>query len=173
MICFITGGTRSGKSRYASQLARKLCKHPVYVATARILDDDFRRRVDRHIADRDEHWSVIEEEKHIGKIDYSGKVTVIDCLTLWLTNFFADLNGDIDKCLEVAKSELNAISDRDATVIIISNEIGMGLHAETETGRKFADLQGWINQYIAAKADKVILMVSGIPITIKENNENV
>lgn len=173
MICFITGGARSGKSRYAGQLAKSLSEHPVYVATARIWDEDFRRRVDRHITDRDEHWTVIEEEEHIGKIDYTGKVTVIDCLTLWLANFFADHKGKIDRCLELAKSELEAIDERNGTVIIISNELGMGLHAETESGRKFTDLQGWINQYVAEKADKVILMVSGIPITIKETNENI
>jgi adenosylcobinamide kinase/adenosylcobinamide-phosphate guanylyltransferase len=92
---------------------------------------------------------------------------VIDCVTLWLTNFYTDTHYDIQQSLKLAKEEFDILIRQEATLIIISNELGMGVHAETEVGRKFVELQGWMNQYIAAKADKAVFMVSGIPVTIK------
>ena len=168
-LIFITGGVRSGKSRYAQELALRLSASPVYVATARKWDEEFQQRIDRHQQDRDERWTSIEEEKHISLLDLRGKVAVVDCVTLWITNFFIDTQNNIDVALEACKKEIDELCRQEATLIIISNEIGMGVHAETEAGRKFADLQGWINQYIAAKAGKVILMISGIPVTIKDS----
>lgn len=168
MIYFITGGERSGKSSYAENIAKELSDKPMYVATARKWDADFQKRIDRHQKDRDERWINIEKEKFLSEIDFSGKVAVIDCVTLWLTNFFVDTKNEVQLCLEQAKAEFDAIALQEkATIIIISNEIGMGLHADTAVGRKFTELQGWMNQYLANKADKVILMVSGIPVTIK------
>jgi adenosylcobinamide kinase/adenosylcobinamide-phosphate guanylyltransferase len=168
MIYFITGGERSGKSSYAENIAKELSTNPMYVATARKWDADFQKRIDRHQKDRDERWTNIEKEKFLSEIDFSGKVAVIDCVTLWLTNFFVDTKNDVELCLEQAKAEFDAIVlHENATIIIISNEIGMGLHADTAVGRKFTELQGWMNQYLANKANKVILMVSGIPVTIK------
>jgi len=166
-IIFITGGARSGKSRYAQELALQKSSHPVYVATAHQWDDEFRQRVQRHKQERDERWTSIEEEKYISRLPLAGKVAVIDCITLWLTNFFLELKQDIDACLEACKKEIAELARQDAVLIIISNEIGMGIHADTESGRRFTDLQGWMNQYIAAKADTVIFMVSGIPLTVK------
>ncbi|QDH80775.1 bifunctional adenosylcobinamide kinase/adenosylcobinamide-phosphate guanylyltransferase [Echinicola soli] len=169
MIYYITGGERSGKSNYAQQLAESLSKTPLYLATSRIWDQDFQKRVDRHQADRDERWTTIEEEKHLGQVDISGKVVVLDCVTLWLTNWFSDTKGDIASCLDHCKSELDLLFDsaQNGTLIIISNEIGMGLHAQTEVGRKFTELQGWINQYIAQRTDKATFMVSGLPLELK------
>ncbi|HTI08968.1 MAG TPA: bifunctional adenosylcobinamide kinase/adenosylcobinamide-phosphate guanylyltransferase [Puia sp.] len=169
-VIFITGGARSGKSRYAQELALQWSTSPVYVATARQWDGDFQDRIRRHRQERDGRWSSIEEEKQLSHLDLRGKVAVIDCVTLWITNFFVDLKNDIDACLDACKKEIDELCRQDATLIIISNEIGMGVHAETEIGRKFTDLQGWINQYIAAKADKVLLMVSGLPLTVKSND---
>ena len=166
-MIFITGGARSGKSRHAQELALQYSSSPVYVATARQWDDEFRERVQRHRQERDERWTLMEEERQIGRLPLAGKVAVIDCVTLWLTNFFVDLKQDIDACLEACRQQVDELLQQDATIIIISNEIGMGLHADSATGRKFTDLQGWVNQYIAAKAGTVILMVSGIPLTIK------
>jgi adenosylcobinamide kinase / adenosylcobinamide-phosphate guanylyltransferase len=166
-VIFITGGQRSGKSSFAMQKAIELTDRPVYLATSRIWDDDFKNRVDRHKKDRTESWINIEEEKNISNHDLTGKTVVLDCITLWLTNFFSDNNFDTDKSLEEAKIEWNKFIDQDFTVFVISNEIGMGVHAETEGARKFTDLQGWMNQYIAKHADEVLLMISGLPLTIK------
>jgi len=167
-LVFITGGARSGKSRYAQQLALQLSNNPVYLATARHWDDDFEKRIQRHQAERDERWTSIEEEKNISGLSLSDKVVVMDCVTLWLTNFFTDNKYDIDASLQQCKDEIDKLDTANNTFLIISNEIGMGMHADTEIGRKFADLQGWMNQYIAQKADKVIFMVSGIPMEIKK-----
>lgn len=167
MIYYITGGERSGKSSYAQNLALSLSSTPYYLATSRKWDGDFEKRVERHVKERDENWTTIEEEKYLGKVELTGKVVVIDCITLWLTNWYVDEKNDVEACLKKAKEQLSLLFERDATIIIISNEIGMGIHAHTAVGRKFTELQGWINQFIAKRADKAIFMVSGLPITIK------
>lgn len=167
MIYFITGGERSGKSRYAQQLALSLSDSPMYIATARVWDNDFKERIAKHISDRDARFTCIEEEKELSRLEIKGRIAVVDCITLWLTNFFTDNNFDLKESLEQAWAEFDLLSKIDATLIIISNELGMGLHASTESGRKFVELQGWMNQRIAERADSVILMVSGIPVKIK------
>ncbi|MGG8496867.1 bifunctional adenosylcobinamide kinase/adenosylcobinamide-phosphate guanylyltransferase [Tenacibaculum sp. TC6] len=167
MIHYITGGERSGKSSYAQKLAESLTPKPIYLATSRIWDDDFKKRVDRHISDRDDRWTTVEEEKWLSNVITEKQTVVIDCVTLWLTNFFVDTKYDIDEALALAKSEIDKLTRIDAHIIIISNEIGMGLHANSESGRKFTQLQGWTNQYIAQHADKAIFMVSGLPLTLK------
>ena len=168
MIYLITGGERSGKSSYAQNLALELSSTPMYVATARKWDDDFQVRIDRHRQERDANWINIEKEKMLSEIDFSGNVAIIDCVTLWLTNFFVDSNNDVTHSLEQAKQEFDALCNQEnATIIMVTNEIGMGVHAATHIGRKFTELQGWMNQYIAQKATTVVLMVSGIPVKIK------
>lgn len=168
MIYFITGGERSGKSSYAQELAQSLSKNPMYVATARNWDGDFQKRIERHQGDRDETWINIEKEKFLSEIDFTNQVAMIDCVTLWLTNFYVDTKNNVEECLKLAQKEFDSISkSENATIIIISNEIGMGVHASTEIGRKFVELQGWMNQYIAKRADKVTFMVSGLPMQVK------
>ncbi|MCR4031160.1 MULTISPECIES: bifunctional adenosylcobinamide kinase/adenosylcobinamide-phosphate guanylyltransferase [Flavobacterium] len=168
MIYLVTGGERSGKSSYAQKLALELSDSPIYVATARKWDSDFQNRIDRHQQERDERWTNVEEEKYLSKIDFSEKTALIDCVTLWLTNFFVDHQNDVHLSLEEAKKEFLAITKhQNTTIIIVTNEIGMGVHAETHIGRKFVELQGWMNQFLAENADEVVLMVSGIPVKIK------
>ncbi|TPN82318.1 bifunctional adenosylcobinamide kinase/adenosylcobinamide-phosphate guanylyltransferase [Aquimarina algicola] len=167
MLYYITGGERSGKSSYAQNLALQLSTSPYYLATSRIWDENHRQRIQRHHQERDERWNLIEEEKEIAKVITPKTVVVIDCVTLWLTNYFVDTDSDIEASLSMAKQEFEKLIKIDATFIIISNEIGMGVHASTEIGRKFTELQGWMNQHIAKHADEAILMVSGIPVKIK------
>ncbi|MBE8728058.1 bifunctional adenosylcobinamide kinase/adenosylcobinamide-phosphate guanylyltransferase [Flavobacterium hungaricum] len=171
MIYLITGGERSGKSTYAQNLALELSSTPIYVATARKWDDDFQLRINRHQSERDHRWTNIEKEKYLSEIDLSEKTALIDCVTLWLTNFFVDNNNDVDLSLEEAKKEFEAIANQKGTnIIIVTNEIGMGVHAETHMGRKFVELQGWMNQFLASKAEQVVLLISGIPVIIKGKN---
>lgn len=167
MIFYITGGARSGKSAYAQELALSLSDNPIYLATARNWDADFDQRIKRHQSDRDERWENIEEEKYPAQLNLTNRVVVLDCVTLWLTNFYVDTKYDIDEALKQIKQAFDDMVKTEATFIIISNELGMGLHADTESGRKFTDLQGWTNQYIAKKADKAIFMVSGLPLVLK------
>ena len=170
-IILITGGQRSGKSKKAEELALSLSANPVYVATAHIWDDEFRERVRKHQARRGPQWTNIEEEINLSRHDLLGRVVVIDCVTLWLTNFFFANHSDTDLSLELAKAEFDRFTAPDATYIFVTNEIGSGGVSDNAIQRKFTDLQGWMNQYIASKAHEVILMVSGIPVEVK--NEKV
>lgn len=165
-IILITGGQRSGKSSHAEQLALSLAPNPVYLATAHIWDEEFRERVRLHQERRGPQWTNIEEEKQLSLHDVSGRVVVIDCVTLWLTNFFFE-TSDAKATLEVVKDEFDRFTAQEATFIFVTNEIGSGGVSENAIQRKFTDLEGWMNQYIASKADEVVLMVSGIPIKIK------
>lgn len=166
-ITFITGGARSGKSSFAQQMAEAASPHPVYLATARIWDDDFRRRIGRHQQDRGPHWINIEEEKQLSGCKVEGQTVLLDCITLWLTNIFFDNQFDMERSLEEAKTEWNRFVQENMNLIVVSNELGMGVHPVEESARKFADLQGWMNQQIASQANHVFLMISGIPVKIK------
>ena len=169
-IILITGGQRSGKSEKAETLALSLSTNPVYLATAHVWDDEFRERVRRHQERRGPEWTNIEEELYLSRHDLTGGVVVIDCVTLWLTNWLmADSVGidSVDAILAEAKREFDAFTQHDATYIFVTNEIGLGGVSDNALQRKFTDLQGWMNQYIAQKADEVILMVSGIEMKIK------
>lgn len=162
-IILITGGQRSGKSEYAERLALSLSDTPIYMATAHIWDEEFRRRVRLHQERRGPQWTNIEEEKHLSRHDVQGRVVLIDCCTLWLTNFFTDTMESIK---EVA-DEFDRFTAQDATFIFVTNEIGMGGTSSNAAQRRFTDLLGWLNQHIAAVADEVVLMVSGISVKVK------
>lgn len=166
-IILVTGGARSGKSTYAEKLALSLSPHPIYIATARIWDEEFRQRVQKHQERRKKNWQNIEEEKVLSKHNVEGCTVLIDCITLWSTNFFYDLQANIDASLAAVKDEFDRFTEQDATFIFVTNEIGNGGTSTDKLQRKFTDLLGWINQYVASKADEVILMVSGIPVKIK------
>lgn len=166
-IILITGGQRSGKSSYAEKLALQLAPNPIYLATARIWDEEFRDRVRRHQERRGPQWTNIEEEKELSRHDVEGRTVLIDCCTLWATNFFFDMQTTVDHVLDAIKKEFDSFTSQDATFIFVTNEIGMGGVSENELQRKFTDLQGWMNQYVASQADEVVLMVSGIPVRVK------
>ena len=165
-IILITGGQRSGKSTQAEQLALSLSDHPVYLATAHIWDEEFAQRVRIHRQRRGPQWTNIEEERHLSHHDLTGRVAVIDCVTLWLTNLFFDTQ-DVNTTLELAKQEFDRFTAHDATYIFVTNEIGSGGTSDNALQRRFTDLQGWINQHIASRADEVYLMVSGIALRVK------
>ena len=168
-MILITGGQRSGKSRFGQKLAEERSANPVYLATARSWDEDFQTRIERHRQDRGDFWETLEEELRPGKHDLSGRTVLLDCVTLWLTNIFHDCGYETEKSLNFAQKEWNALMDREVDLIVITNELGMGVHADTESARKFTDLQGWMNQFIANRAETVYLMVAGIPTRIKPN----
>ena len=168
-VILITGGQRSGKSEYAEQMALGLAADPVYMATARVWDDEFRERVRRHQERRGPQWTNIEEPMWLSQHDVGGRVVVVDCITLWLTNFFFfEEDNDVARALQQAKDEFDRlVSQSGATFIFVTNEIGLGGVSENALQRRFTDLQGWMNQYVARRADEVVLMVSGISIKVK------
>ena len=178
-IILITGGQRSGKSEYAERLALSLSDNPVYLATAHVWDEEFRHRVLLHQERRGPQWTNIEEERLLSRHQLPGRVILIDCLTLWLTNLWYAEKPESAECpdcpecpavaptLETAKAEFDRFTSQDATFIFVTNEIGFGGVSANAVQRRFTDLMGWMNQYVASQADEVILMVSGIPVKIK------
>ena len=162
-IIFITGGQRSGKTSYAEQLALSLAEHPCYLATAHVWDEEFRQRIVRHQQNRGPRWGNVEEERVLSRHDFNGRVVVVDCLTLWCTNFFFDSNSEVEPALQALKTEFDRLIAQDATFLFVSNEIGLGGVSENQLQRRFTDLLGLMNQYVARSADEVYLMVSGIP----------
>jgi adenosylcobinamide kinase/adenosylcobinamide-phosphate guanylyltransferase len=167
VIALVIGGARSGKSRYAQRVALQLTTSPVMLATSRVYDDDHAARIARHKAERGPEWTTIEEPMALARPDLAGRVVVVDCVTLWLTNFFADAKWKPEPALQAVRAELERTLAIDATWIFVSNELGMAPHAETELGRKFVDAQGFLNQEIAARADAVTLMVAGLPLPVR------
>jgi len=168
MLIYVSGGVRSGKSAYAQQRALELSPAPVYIATARIWDEDFRERVKRHQDDRGPEWTTFEAYRDLHLLPLTGRTVVIDCVTLWLTNFYMEHENNIERSLAEFKKEIDQLASIQATFIVISNELGMGMHADTAVGRQFADLQGWANQYVAAVAEEAVFIVSGLPLYLKK-----
>ena len=172
-ILLITGGQRSGKSQTAERMALQLSDNPVYLATAHIWDEEFKRRVEMHQRRRGPQWTNVEEAKELSRHNVEGRVVVVDCITLWCTNFFFAREKaeweqpTVDSALEALKSEFDRFTNQDATFIFVTNEIGSGGVSESAIQRRFTDLEGWMNQYVASKADEVIFMVSGIEVKIK------
>lgn len=166
-IILITGGQRSGKSVLAEKKALSLSPRPVYVATARIGDEEFRRRVEIHQQRRGPQWTNIERTEDLGGLQLTGQVVLIDCVTMWLTNIFFANGEDCERSFEVFRNDFNKMVGHPATYIFVSNEIGLGGVSANALVRAFTDLQGRANQLVAATADEVYLNVSGIPLKIK------
>ena len=166
-IILVTGGQRSGKSRYAQKLALSLTDNPVYLATSAVWDEEHRLRIERHKRDRGAEWTNIEELKDLQQVDVCHRVVVIDCVTLWSTNFFHESNGDVESSLAAITERFDAFTKQDATFIFVTNELGLGGTSNNDLQRRFTDLLGWVNQYIASCSDEVVMMVSGIPMKIK------
>ncbi|MBO4906092.1 MAG: bifunctional adenosylcobinamide kinase/adenosylcobinamide-phosphate guanylyltransferase [Bacteroidaceae bacterium] len=167
-IILITGGQRSGKSSYAEMLALSLSPNPIYLATAHIWDEEFAERVRIHQERRGTEWTNIEEEKILSKHHVNGRVVLIDCCTLWATNYIGDSKElHVNELLEQMTTEFDRFTSQDATFIFVTNEIGLGGTSSNALQRRFTDLLGWLNQYIASKADEVVMMVCGIPMKVK------
>ena len=171
---FILGGARSGKSCYAQELAGKLGTRVLFVATGEALDEEMQARIDEHRKARPGSWRTLEIATGIGKqiekqIGDAG-VVIMDCLTLLVSNLLGDKLDypTAEKRVMVEMKQLVACINRlDASFIIVSNEVGMGLVPETRLGRLYRDLLGKANQLIAQHASEVYSMVAGIPIRVK------
>ncbi|MGE3291919.1 MAG: bifunctional adenosylcobinamide kinase/adenosylcobinamide-phosphate guanylyltransferase [Geminicoccaceae bacterium] len=166
-VTLILGGARSGKSAHAEALVTGSGLLAVYVATAQPLDDEMRARIDRHRERRGSAWRTIEEPLElpdaIGREAGPGRAVLVDCLTLWLTNLLlagrdADAAGD---------ALVSALERRDGPVVLVANEVGSGIVPLGELSRAFVDHAGRLHQRIAASADRVRLMVAGLPLDLK------
>lgn len=168
-LMLILGGARSGKSRYAEGLIAALPPvwNPpwIYVATAEPGDEEMRARIAAHRARRGPSWQTIEAPQELAEavILAQPAPVLVDCLTLWLSNLML-IDADIEA--ETVRLE-RALEAATAPIVLVSNEVGSGIVPEHPLGRSFRDLQGALNQRIAARADRVVLMVAGLPLAVK------
>lgn len=170
-IIMITGGQRSGKSEQAEAIATSLSEMPVYLATAISdpSDVEMQKRIASHRARRGNRWINIEEPLHPAAHNLAGRTVLIDCITMWITNIFFDNNEDVQRSYEFfAKESRRLIEIPDTTLIFVTNEIGLGGINANSLQRRFTDLQGLANRLLARQADEVIMMISGIPLMIKQ-----
>jgi len=166
----ILGGARSGKSRHAVALARSASRPTGFVGTAEAIDGDMRGRIARHQAERPRDWITVEEPLEVAlacrRLAREVDLVVVDCLTVWVSNQLTRARGD-GAILSAADAIATLMSERLCSLILVSNEVGEGVHPPTVIGRRFRDVLGSVNQCIAAAADRVTLMVAGIPVEIK------
>jgi adenosylcobinamide kinase/adenosylcobinamide-phosphate guanylyltransferase len=166
-IVFILGGARSGKSRVALQRASEFSGKKAYIATAQALDDEMKERIDKHKKERSGDWTTFEEPINISGLikDIHKKydVIIVDCLTLWLSNLM-HTDSNIQRESELF---ISLLTDVHCSLLIVSNEVGLGIVPDNAMARKFRDLSGYVNQRVAETADEVYLVTAGIPVKIK------
>lgn len=176
----ILGGARSGKSRFAQEVASELGEKVLLVATGEALDEEMRQRIEQHRKNRPSSWRTIEVPTGVGKKIQNeigdARVVILDCLTLLVSNIIGQCGSDAEQvdsalvddslCLEI-KELVECIDGVDASFIIVSNEVGMGLVPGSRPGRLYSDLLGRANQELARHADEVYLMVAGIAVNVK------
>jgi adenosylcobinamide kinase/adenosylcobinamide-phosphate guanylyltransferase len=166
-LTFVLGGARSGKSRYAESLVMDCAPPWVYVATGQAYDDEMSARIATHRERRDERWRTIEAPLDlpaaIAAHGNEGHSVLVDCLTLWLSNILL-AERDWNKAL---RSLVTALSNVDGPVVIVSNEVGLGIVPDNALAREFRDAQGCVNMQIAAIADRAVLIAAGLPLILK------
>lgn len=164
-LTLVLGGARSGKSRYAESLVTTLPAPWIYVATAEARDAEMAERIAAHQARRGAGWRTLETPRDVvGALTAHGTTPLlVDCLTLWLANALL-ASADVDAEIERLEAALEQAS---APLVLVANEVGFGIVPDNALGRRFRDLQGLLNQRIAARADRVVLVVAGLPLTIK------
>ncbi len=169
----ILGGARSGKSRYAEQLAKDSGKVVIYLATAKVKDDEIAKRVARHQQDRPSDWQTVEEAIYLAdKLQQwasSERIILVDCLTMWLMNLLSDDSDAGNNQLKTEQQKLlKVLSQLQGEVILVSNEVGMGIIPLGELTRKYVDEAGRLHQAIASIAERVTLITAGLPLSLKK-----
>lgn len=169
-IILITGGARSGKSKYAEQRAGELGDRRLYIATAEAKDDEMAQRIAEHTKRRGYEWTTIEEPVELSSalLAQRGRAdcALVDCLTLWLSNLLLD--RDAKFAGEKLEELVETLPRLDFHVVLVTNEVGWGIVPDNVLARQFRDLTGWANQRIAAGASEVVLTVAGIPMIVKK-----
>ena len=168
----VIGGCRSGKSRFALELAEQVSEeNRIFIATSAPEDDEMKERVARHQRERGDRWTTVEAPVRLPEaiIDYSreGNILLVDCITLWISNLLLE-TGDEITILEYLQRLIESLAASPCPVIMVSNEVGTGIVPENRLARQFRDIVGAANQRLAACSDRVVWMVAGIPVFIKE-----
>ena len=165
-LTLVLGGARSGKSRYAEALVTALPQPWLYVATGEPRDNEMAARIAEHRARRGAQWQTIEAPRDLAAalaLAPAGAAVLIDCLTLWLSNVML-AGADVEA--ETARFE-RALTGRTSPVVLVANEVGLGIVPENALARRFRDAAGRLNQRLASVADRVVLLVAGIPVKVK------
>jgi adenosylcobinamide kinase/adenosylcobinamide-phosphate guanylyltransferase len=173
-VTLVLGGVRSGKSRYAQQLAQR-SDRVVFVATAKMSDEEMKRKIERHREDRPAAWLTVEEPLELARVlshrQGECEAIVVDCLTVFAANLLEE-EGDNDQAIEERVETLCiALESACCSVVLVSNEVGSGVVPAYPLGRRYRDLLGEINQRVARVADDVVLMVAGLPLALKGHLE--
>jgi adenosylcobinamide kinase/adenosylcobinamide-phosphate guanylyltransferase len=166
-LTLVLGGARSGKSRYAEALITALPPPWIYAATGQAFDAEMAERIAAHQARRSAGWTTVETPRDLAATlaAHAGAPILVDCLTLWLSNLMM-----AEAAIEAQFDGLEqALARAAAPVVLVANEVGSGIVPDNPLARRFRDLQGWLNQRIAAQADRVILLVAGLPLFVKGN----
>ena len=165
LLALVTGGARSGKSRFALARAASLELPRLFVATGEARDEEMTARIARHRAERDPAWRTIEEPLELAAVlrRVAGQAIVVDCLTLWMSNLM-DAGRDLDPASEEL---LGVLRERRSAIVAVTNEVGAGIVPEHAVARAFRDATGLLNQRVADLADEVHLLVAGQPLRIK------
>jgi adenosylcobinamide kinase/adenosylcobinamide-phosphate guanylyltransferase len=179
MLTLILGGARSGKSQYAHTLVGD--RPAIYLATARReADREMRARIARHREDRPGSWITIEEPEAVPTLVRQARPAdapvIVECVTLWLSNLFArEAHAPPRKQQDILLAATRELAEasRAREVIAVSNEVGMGVVPTTRVGRRFRDLQGWANQILAAEAVRVVFVIAGLPLVLKDRSRSV
>ncbi len=169
MRTLLLGGVRSGKSRFAGEIARELDRPVTLIVTGAALDEEMQRRIEAHRASRPADWRVVEEPMRIGAAlraaAHPNRVLIVDCLTLWLTNLIC--SEDADALRRETASLLETLPQLAGHCLLIANEVGLGIMPVNALARRFADEAGMLHQALAARCERVILMAAGLPLTLK------
>jgi adenosylcobinamide kinase/adenosylcobinamide-phosphate guanylyltransferase len=175
-LVLVLGGARSGKSSFAQQLAARSDSKVLFLATAEASDDEMVKRIAKHKQSRPAAWVTIEEPLRMAstlmKENQSYDLAIVDCLTVWLGNMmFHNTDVSEEKIMQEVSAVLRSYKNGSCSYILISGELGLGVVPENPMGRLFRDIHGRMNQEIAQEADKVFLMIAGIPLEIKGISE--
>ena len=170
-VTLVTGGARSGKSRFAEKLAEGYAPQRGYIATGQAGDAEMAERIARHRGRRGSDWETVEEPLElagaIARIDGTYSVVLVDCITLWLSNMLFHCEGGASEALQRVVSFTESFPAFSTPLVIVTNEVGMGIVPEHPLARSFRDLAGEANELIAARADEVYVTISGMPLKLK------
>jgi adenosylcobinamide kinase / adenosylcobinamide-phosphate guanylyltransferase len=170
-IILVTGGARSGKSKYAEQRSGELGSRRLYVATAEAKDEEIAQRIAEHKKRRGDNWVTIEEPMTLSSalLAERGRTdcALVDCLTIWLSNLL--LHRDANFAEDRVEELVETLPHLDFHLVLVTNEVGLGIVPDNPLARQFRDLAGWANQQIATVANEVILMVAGVPMVVKKS----
>jgi adenosylcobinamide kinase/adenosylcobinamide-phosphate guanylyltransferase len=168
----IVGGAKSGKSSFALNVCNSLDRERVFLATAQAFDQEMGERIRRHQAERGSGWLTVEEPLKVAETitahDSEDTIILIDCLTLWLNNLYMEHGEDQEAIDEAVKNLARQLTDIHGAVVVVSNEVGMGIVPDNPLSRTYRDTAGYMNQRIARLSRKVVALLAGLPIVLKD-----